>query len=524
MLRCKAGDDLSALCQAVLAASVRSTTCSDEENALRDSLFAVSASSFASREHRKAFEQVIVQSLRAPQDATRVAEQGLQALHSLLEYERDGKVSSLDAAITEHLDPSRSFETFEIQGRADYAEPETTIQSCLAQIRELVSEGKAESSSLSAMETIAANPEWCDLRGTRFVVIGALSETSPTRELLLRGATVLAIDEPSSHAWDELKHFTSKSTSGILVLPFQNNVVGTNVMKTLPELADWVVQNTRSSPATIFVNLGESDPEEMFLLAAACDALLEYVCNQVPDSIVAHFGSCTEVQSVSPETVELSQRRSQSRSSFPNPLGSYLESACFLAVTERQVGGGKVPLGSAIRAQNHLGRHDANVRSFFLLNPMIDPMLTYLARLIQRWRAIVARAIGTHRWLADKRKHRVIALVLPMAFTSHVAGDRAQWAYARGREMFGMSNYDPVLLRAIGTLLMIRDLKDPVSPSNPTLQLDNPHDVFRDAAIHGGAWTCGFDLASLNRLAAILFILSRLATLAAAAMLVSYFL
>ena len=499
-------------CQQILQASLNGVTCSEEEEQERVKLFALDESEFANSQYIRAFEHVAVQSLRAPQDATRVAEQGLQAVHNLITFTRAGKTVPLDSAVSDCFDPERRFSTYEVKGKVDYEDPSKLIAGYARLVDDWASKGQAELSAVRAMKMVSNNPEWCDLHGRNFVVIGALDEMSPTIELLKRGATVLAIDEPSETAWDELKHLTSKSTCGTLVLPYLDSVVGTNIQETFPEVAEWIVERTKTSPATIFVNLGESKfrstktENDLVLLAASCDAILEHVCNAVPESIIAHFSVPTEVHCVSESTVKLSTEKldghALQKSISSATEGRVFKRTKFEQVVERQVGGGRVPLGNAIKSQSHLGRNDTNARSFYIVNQMFESAGFHLAKQIQKWRTVVARSIGTHRWLADKRKHRVSASVLPMVLTGELGSYPAALAMFKGREKLGIPIGEPETCRTLGMLLLIRDLRDPTSPSNPTLQIDNPLEVFRDAAIHGGVWTCPFTLFSSNTVVA----------------------
>jgi len=462
-----------------------------------------------------AFKAIARQSLRAPQDATRVAEQGLQSIHSRVWSERNGKRFSLDRAVEDAVG-ERAFDTVEIKGKSNLKDLSAWVSSSFKRVKHHAQRGFAEPSVVTATELVDMNPEWCDLTGRTFVVFNALSRFAPVVELLDCGATVLAIDSPSEHAYDELAKACTKKTPGTLKLPHLDSVVGADVRTWFPEIARWIVNETRENPATILTII-DPEPSEggvSLLQKSICiDSIVEYVCNLVPETSLATFSSPTDVHCVPALAADLAHKRFDHRNPIVQALQAvsrqhWLRKNTSELVVERQIGGGRVPLGNAIKSQGHLGRHDAQARSYVILENVLtdepDSCAIQLALLVQRWRIIVARAIGTYRWLADKRKHRVSANVLPL--------------YCRedddGLERFGVGKFAENEIRETGVILLIRDMRDPHSPGNPTLQIDNPLEVFRDCSFHGGVFRSAFKLASMRQVAKRGFVVERIALVA----------
>ena len=76
-------------------------------------------------------------------------------------------------------------------------------------------------------------------------------------------------------------------------------------------------------------------------------------------------------------------------------------------------------------------------------------------------------------------------------------------AYA-GAGRFGIEVFDPATCNTAMAALLVRDLRDPDSLSNPEQPLGNPMELFADAANHGGLWRAAYDPRSVLGVAAVL--------------------
>ena len=117
-----------------------------------------------------------------------------------------------------------------------------------------------------------------------------------------------------------------------------------------------------------------------------------------------------------------------------------------------------------------------------------------LAKRLQRWRAIVARDGG-----------QLVSLnVAPATRTRSVVKNRALAAAYAGAGQFGIEVFAPSTANTLMAALLVRDLRDPQSASNPAAALHNPMDLFADAANHGGIWRAAYEPRSVLSLAAVL--------------------
>lgn len=374
------------------------------------------------REFPKHFEDILVQSLQAPQDAVRIAQQGLQFLHSTVQYGN----TALDFCLAP--DAAKEIESVAVvQGSKQTAQGENLVET-ISLANKFVESKRADSTLIATLEMVV--PTWCNLQNRTFVVLNGLADMAPTRELLKRGATVYLIAHPSNNS-NELVEFAQKHTSGKLIFP---SAASNNLLENLNDIVHWLERELKQhASATTICNVQHLTLE----WALVCDALIEYICNALPDTIVSHvLTSNNNVHLVNNHNTNARM------------------------VQERQTGGGKAPMGSAVRNEKHLGRLDSNQRTYFVENSITGSDIAVLAQLVAQWRIILARQVGTFRWLTDKRKHRVSVIVaVPKATPAEVAS-----------------------LREITILLLIRDLRDPMA--SPTVQLDNSYQLYLNAAIH----------------------------------------
>jgi hypothetical protein len=117
-----------------------------------------------------------------------------------------------------------------------------------------------------------------------------------------------------------------------------------------------------------------------------------------------------------------------------------------------------------------------------------------LAKRLQRWRAVAARNSG-----------QLVSLnVAPATRTRSVVKNRALAAAYAGASRFGIEVFAPSTANTLMAALLVRDLRDPQSASNPERDLHNPMDLFADAANHGGLWRAAYEPRSVLSLAAVL--------------------
>ncbi len=95
----------------------------------------------------------------------------------------------------------------------------------------------------------AANPDWLRLDGRTVVVLGAGAEMGPLGPLLRWGATVAAVDLPTSGIWERVLR-TARAGAGRLLLPVPADgdledrelagAAGVDLLAEVPEVATWL--------------------------------------------------------------------------------------------------------------------------------------------------------------------------------------------------------------------------------------------------------------------------------------------
>lgn len=112
-----------------------------------------------------------------------------------------------------------------------------------------------------------------------------------------------------------------------------------------------------------------------------------------------------------------------------------------------------------------------------------------LAKTIQMWRAVLARASG----------QRVSLNMAPPSRTHSVQHSASAAAALEGMAWFPPNlGFDPTVVSSAMMQLLLFDLMAPNSSSDPACQLRHPYDLFWDTAFHGGAPRCGFKTESIG--------------------------
>ena len=117
-----------------------------------------------------------------------------------------------------------------------------------------------------------------------------------------------------------------------------------------------------------------------------------------------------------------------------------------------------------------------------------------LAKRLQRWRAIVARAQGV----------RVSSNVAPSTKTVSVLHNIALASAYAGAEHFGVEIFDTETSNALMATMLVHDLRYEKSVANPAVCLDHPAELFMQGANHGGLWRVAFSPRSVMEIAALM--------------------
>jgi hypothetical protein len=122
-----------------------------------------------------------------------------------------------------------------------------------------------------------------------------------------------------------------------------------------------------------------------------------------------------------------------------------------------------------------------------------------LAKRLQQWRAIVARAAG-----------QVASIhVAPSTSTASVLSNPALAAGFRGAKAFDIEVFAPETTNAVMAALWVHDLRNPQGTAQPTVPLAHPLQLLMEGANHGGLWRVPYLPRSVLPFAALLGLMKR---------------
>ena len=432
------------------------------------------------KEWRKSYlvpvRKLVEAGARSGKDALRIASAGLDAVHRNLVFVREGSEAPLLDAVGAAGD---GFDTGTVSGTGT-RETEVAVpyrgewlrgDALRRQLDAWANAGVIEPSCVRAVSEVVANPEWLDLSGLTFVLLGAAAEMGPLEALSKWGADVVAVDLDRPAVWDRILGFASAG-AGTLRFPQRNGRAGADLLSETPQIASWL----RSIDGPIVAgSYAYADGSTFLKLAAALDAVVVSLQRERADTSIAYLATPTDVFAVPAEVVERS--RSRPKSAFGRATKGVTRSKLFAANYPATVEG---------EGGRTWGLADALV-------PQQGPNYA-LAKMMQRWRAITAREEGT---LSS-------ANVAPATRTRSVTKNKVLAAAYRGAHAFGVEIFEPETSRALMAAVLVHDLRAPGAAARPETQLDHPYDLFVDAAAHGGLWTAAYAPRTVLPLAAAL--------------------
>lgn len=425
-------------------------------------------------------------------DPVAVARAGLASLHDRFELD-DGRTRRRlrDAVATDAADAAPAPTRTVVGGSRDlpprlavpYRGRELAGDDLRAQLARWVDAGTVEPSFAAAIERVVDNPGWLDLSDLTIAVIGAGAEMGPTRWLCGWRADVLAVDLPHVtgriEAWAEAGNGTVRlpmlATDGGTPAP------GADLLADVPALAAWLAATDR--PLTVGT-YAYADGADHVRVAVAADAIGEHVCRAHDDVSLAMLATPTDVYAV------------------PEPL---------VAEVREQAASRRVPLHERLARTASRGAlfrpsyeqlHDApDGRRYGLADSQVaqqGPNYA-LAKRLQRWRALVARADG----------HRASANVAPATSTRSVTKNRLLAAAYAGASRFGVEIFEPATSSALMAALLVHDLREDAASAAPDVPLAHPLELFTETAAHGGLWRAPWQPPSVLGLAAVTGLASR---------------
>ena len=445
------------------------------------------------KEYLGPVRDLVVSGLKVPGGSVQMSRDGLDSLYRQFTFTRNGRVMDLPEAFATLTEPA--FATAEVagSGRAvtELVVPYHGRQLAGADLRHQldvwVADGIVEPSFAAALELLMAHPEWLDLHGEDFAVLGAGAEMGPLACLLDWGATVWALDLPRPELWRRIiadaEHRAGRlripvpATDGIdrrqLTGSALAAVAGADLLTQGPEVRTWLTGIGR--PFTLG-NYVYADGPLHVRVSLAIDAIGMDLIRSGQDVMLAWLATPTDVFAAPIEAVEESRRRWR-EAGFWRPLRSPLR---------------------------RFGAFDKNYpETVFTANGVeygvCDCLVSQqgpnyiLAKRLQRWRAMAAREDGV----------RTSLNVAPSTRTKSVVKNRALAAAYAGAGRFGLEIFEPDTSNAIMAALLVHDLRNPGSSANPNTPLVHPMQLFVEGACHGGLWRSQYAARSVLGFAAV---------------------
>jgi hypothetical protein len=445
---------------------------------------------------------IVLSAARSSGNAITISADGLASAHRRFTFVRNGRETLLGEAMREYR--RARYGSVTVKGGApretDLSVPYRGTRlfgdRLRAQIDTWVADGIAEPGFAEALHLLLDHPDWLDLSDVDVAILGAGAEMGPTRSLLRWGATVHAVDLPRPDLWNRLIA-TTRSTAGALRIPVQLDDHGTppfvigglvhpdddvtvarkagaDLLERTPEIGQWL--DDIEQPY-VLGSYAYADGAAHVRLSMAADALVLDQLGRRGDLTLAYLATPTDAFMVPMAAVDESRRRWDSRG-----IAGLLQSPLRLVGQFER----NYPRDYVTDDGTPFGLNDSLV-------PQQGPNYA-LAKRLQRWRSLVARAQGTP----------VSLNLAPATRTQSVLRNRALAAAYAGAGRFGVEVFDPATSTNLMAALLVHDLRNPAAAANPSTPLDNPMDLFAQGANHGGLWRTAYSPRSVLGFAAVL--------------------
>ncbi len=348
--------------------------------------------------------------------------------------------------------------------------------------------GVIEASNAQALHLARTHPEWFDLSDRHLLLLGAGSEAGPLAWLASWRANIVAIDLARGPTWKKIAQRVVAG-NGQLMAPVARDAspelphAGADMLTQTPEIAAWLAG--LGVPLDLFA-IAYLDGERHVRVSLAMDALAVAVAAAQPKSTLAWMATPTDVFAVPQALAEDVMRRYADRGMLKR-----------LAQAGARAGSGGRSFVPHIEALvdaadgSRWGVVDALV---------IEQGPNYaLAKRLQQWRALVARADG-----------QVASInVAPSTTTASVISNPALAAGFRGAKAFDIEVFEPATTNALMAALWVHDLRNPQGTVQPSVALAHPLQLMVEGANHGGLWRVPYLPRSVLPFAALLGMMKR---------------
>ncbi|PTT92680.1 hypothetical protein DBR42_01500, partial [Pelomonas sp. HMWF004] len=342
--------------------------------------------------------------------------------------------------------------------------------------------GICEPAHAAALRDCLAHPEWFDLSDQHLVLLGAGSEAGPLGWLARWRANLVGIDLARPATWKRIAA-TVLAGNGTLTAPVAPGLpldvahAGADLLGDTPEIAAWLAG--LGGPLAV-ASLAYLDGERHLRVSLAMDAISATLCTADARTQLAYMATPTDVFAV-PEAVATAVMQRYAQRGLVKKLAQF-------GARLGSGGRGFVPHIEALIDAGDFGRWG-----------LVDALVVEqgpnyaLAKRLQQWRALVARAEG----------HRVAFNVAPSTTTASVVSNPLLAAGFRGASRFGVETFEPATTNALMAAMWVHQLR--TAPRD----FAHPLKLLVHTANHGGLWRLPYRPRSVLPMAALLGFVKR---------------
>jgi hypothetical protein len=437
-----------------------------------------------------------------PRDTLASCRAGLEAAWHELVYLRDGQPLPLrEAMATPAGAPLR---TLRLRGSHDgppqrwdvpYKGRRLSGDALARRIDAWAAAGVIEPSHAQALHLARCHPDWFDLSDRHLVLLGAGSQAGPLAWLAQWRAKVVAIDLARGPTWKKIAQ-CMRAGNGELIAPVAASALlggealqdlqlaGADLLTQTPELAAWLRQ--LGQPLDL-LSIAYLDGERHVRVSMAMDALAVACTSADPRCSLAWMATPTDVFAVPQPLAEAVMRAYDERGTLKR-----------LAQAGLRAGSGGRSFAPHVEA---LVEADDGTRWGVIDCLVIEQGPNYaLAKRLQQWRALVARADGLVASIN----------VAPSTTTASVLSNPALAAGFRGAKAFDIEVFEPDTTNALMAALWVHDLRNPQAAAHPQVPLAHPLQLLSEGANHGGLWRVPYLPRSVLPFAALLGFMKKL--------------
>lgn len=424
------------------------------------------------------FHRLVELGLETPQAAIDIARAALAATAQEFVFHSEDGDQSIDSAMA---NTGNELRTLTVEGRSTegpapwYVPVEGEPLSgdrLRVQLERWVFRGVMEPSAADALHRCLDNPDWFDLSDRTFALLGAASEAGPLGWLARWRARLVAVDVAAEGPWNRILR-EIRQGNGVLYAPCDPQAkldsaavangwtagLGANLLTQTPAIARWL----RSFDTPLDLGcLAYLHGEKHTRVSVAMDAIAEDLQRANPDTSIAYMATPTDSFAVPAEVAERVMRAWRERPLLAKAAQWPMAGRAFAPSVTRlyQCGNGK-----------RYGIVDSTITQQ-------GPNYA-LAKRLQQWRAIVARADGRH----------AVMNIAPSTTTRSVVSNPALAAGFAGADLFNVEVFAPETTNALMAALWVHELRYGKAASRPQTLLAHPFELFMDNAIHGGLWS-----------------------------------